>query len=110
MSTRKSFFILPPELRVEIYSYLLPHIVYPCESASLRQTCHLIRDEFDYEALAYLQSMYRKARLELAVSHISLHPCPSCMARLHTVKFRVRANATSRYWIIPVGWVIDHWR
>ena len=109
MSTRKSFFILPPELRVEVYSYLLPHIVYPCESASLRQTCRHIRDEFDQKALAYLPFMYARARMDLA-PYERLHTCPSSMARLRTVKFRVRPDATSHYWIMPFGWIIDTWR
>jgi hypothetical protein len=59
---RFRFLALPPELRVMIYAYLgPPTIANTPDYCGLRQTCRLIRKEYDSEALRALRRAYHRA-------------------------------------------------
>jgi hypothetical protein len=58
------FLALPPELRVMVYAYIGPPIITNTpEYCGLRQTCRLIRNEYDNEALRALRRAYQRAKL-----------------------------------------------
>ena len=78
---------LPPELRVMIYAYLgPPTIAHERDYCGLRQTCRLLRNEYDGETVRLLRRAYQHANpansitlsgpdlrsLELKIQHDSL--------------------------------------
>jgi hypothetical protein len=67
------FFALPPELRVMIYAYLgPPTIANTPDYCGLRQTCRLLRNEYDNEVLRTLRRAYQRANSGYSFTLFSL--------------------------------------
>ncbi|KAH7068553.1 hypothetical protein FB567DRAFT_555421 [Paraphoma chrysanthemicola] len=52
------FLSLPAELRLQIYSYLIPGIVLHAAYFGLLQTCHMMRIEYNHEIRKYIRPHY----------------------------------------------------
>ena len=83
---------LPAELRLKVYSHLMPGLDQ-CPSAylGLRNSCLLIREEFDHEAERVLPYIYDTSPLKFQGLpwHIRHEPsCPETMADISAVEMK----------------------
>jgi hypothetical protein len=114
-SAGTTFLSLPAELRLQVYSYLLPHQVKPSSYSGLRRTCRQIRAEFDREALKHFPALYQQFPHKLGSTATICPARPLVMADISVVELKSRReNAmwpfnnnpyyVNPYYLIPWSW------
>jgi hypothetical protein len=89
-SAGTTFLSLPAELRLQVYSYLLPHQVKFSSYTGLRRTCRQIRAEFDREVLKHFPVLYQQFSYKLG-STVTIFPArPLVMGDISVVELRLR--------------------
>jgi hypothetical protein len=110
-----TFLSLPAELRLQVYSYLLPHQVKSSSYTGPRRTCRQIRAEFDREVLKHFPALYQQFPYKLG-STVTIFPArPLVMGDITVVELKLRIeNAVwpftnnpyylNPYYLIPWKW------
>lgn len=107
-----SFLAVPAEVRVEIYKYLLPGPgQYASDYNGLRNSCRLVREEYDFEAQKVIPSTYDNAPHPIASGwHMGYMPNkPTTMADLATVEILPPSFVVNRMARFPRKMIPWHW-
>lgn len=103
---------LPAELRVQIYTHLMPEPgQYPSAYSGLRNSCRLIREEYDHEAEKVIPGIYDNSPLHLSDMWTIRHKPsdPKTMADISTVEMLPTPFVVNRMARFPRKIIPWHW-
>jgi hypothetical protein len=115
-SAGTTFLLLLAELRLQVYSYFLPHQIKLSSYTGLRRTCRQIRAEFDREALKHFPALYQQFPYKLGSTATICPARPLVMADISVIELKLRIeNAMwpssnnpyylNAYDLIPWNWL-----
>jgi hypothetical protein len=112
-----SFMSLPAELRLKLYSHLMPGLgQYPSAYLGLRNSCRLIRAEYDHEAAKTIPHIYANAPLKLHTVDNVAWWCinhkpslPKTIADLSAVTMQPTVFVVNRMARFPKKMILWHW-